>query len=284
MIDIKSFNDYFSQIKQIYEKLKDDEILCFRGFSNINNGVLPGVFWEKNIDENEGYHSLLLEYPEEFEYKTDHLGTLAKMQHYGVSTRVLDVSGNILVSLYFAACSNKNSNGCVEVFKVRKDEILRHNSDKALMLSCLPCFDKNTKEEIQSFCERNQGRITEDKIKDNDAMIRFLHEVRGEYPAFECAIVGEHLLNSYFVRANKNNQRMKVQDGYFIIAGLDKSRLNDLIRTHLAEKLVIKSEYKEEILKDLKLMNIHDDTIYPDLERTALYMRSRKLAWKDWNE
>lgn len=52
-------------------------------------------------------------------------------------------------------------------------------------------------------------------------MIRFLHEVRGEYPAFECAIVGEHLLNSYFVRKNKDNQRMKIQDGYFIICGLD---------------------------------------------------------------
>lgn len=278
---IENFNDYFKEIKEIRKSLKEDEVLCFRGASNIDNGAKPGVIWENRVKEDIAYHSILLEYPEEFNCKTDHLGTLAKMQHYGLPTRLLDVSGNLLVSLYFATNSNKYKDGYVQVFKVNKNEILNSNSDKALMLSCLPGFDKKTKDEIQSFCESHHGRIKEKDIENNDSMIRFLHEVRGEYPAFECAIVGEHLLNSYFVRANKSNQRMKVQDGYFIICGLDESRMNDLIRKHLVETLVIKRSGKGDMLNDLRMMGIHDDTIYPDLERTSLFIRSRKLGWSD---
>lgn len=284
MININSFSDYFTQLKNIQKTLREDEILCYRGASNIVNSAMPGVVWETHGKESEAYHSLLLEYPEEFDNKTDHLGTLAKMQHYGLHTRLLDVSGNILVSLYFAANSNPNIDGYVEVFRVKKTEILTHNSDKALMLSCLPCFDDKTQNEIKKFCEHNKGKIDESKIKGNEAMVRFLHEVRGEYPAFECAIIGEHLLNSYFVRANKNNQRMKVQDGYFIIHGLDKSRSERMIENHRVMKLIIKSNAKEEIMSDLRMMGIHDDTIYPDLERTALFLRSKKLAWKSSNE
>lgn len=57
-------------------------------------------------------------------------------------------------------------------------------------------------------------------------MQRFLHEVRSEFPAFETCIVGEHLLESYFVQTYKNNERIKRQSGAFLICGLDKERLS----------------------------------------------------------
>lgn len=279
--DIDDFCSVFTEVKRLRKSLKNDEILCYRGASNVSNEPRPGVQWEDSVDEDVAYHSLLVEYPEEFDNKRDHLGTVAKMQHFGLPTRMLDVSGNILVGLYFAAASNREKEGYVEVFKVKRDEILNHNSDKALMLSCLPCFDKKTQQEIKAFCESHIGKIDESMIRNNDSMTRLLHEIRGEYPAFECAIIGEHLLNSYFVRANKCNIRMKAQDGYFIICGLDESRTNAFIDDHRVETLIIKKNAKVELLSDLKMMGIRDDTLYPDLERTALYQRSRKLGWSD---
>lgn len=282
--EIDSFASYLTELKKVSKTLKNDEILCYRGGSNVANGSKPGVLWEKRADENVAYHSLLVEYPEEFDNKKDHLGTVAKMQHFGLPTRMLDVSGNILVSLYFAVSANIEKDGYVEVFKVKKDEILNHNSDKALMLSCLPCFDEKTQIEIKTFCERHRGKIDESMIKNNVSMTRFLHEIRGEYPAFECAIIGDDLLKSYFVRANKNNIRMKAQDGYFIIYGLDEHGLDAFINQHRIDKLVIKNTAKKELLRDLEMMGIRDDTIYPDLERTALFKRLRKLGWKELNE
>lgn len=278
---IDNFNDYLESIKAFERKLRDDEILCFRGSSNAANGNRPGIDWQTNVEESSAYHGLMIEFPEEFDCKRDHLGTLAKMQHYGLPTRMFDVSGNILVSLYFAVSGDKGKDGCVEIYKVRKSEILKHNSDRALMLSCLPRFDKKTQDSIRSFCNRNKGKIDECMIKGNDAMTRFLHEVRGEYPAFECAIIGEDLLESYFVRANKNSQRMKVQDGYFIIRGLDGSRFDSLISSHRVGKLTIKSVGKGGLLSDLNMMGVRDDIVYPGLERTALYLRSKKLCRKD---
>ncbi len=278
---IDNFSNYLESIKAFERDLRDDEILCFRGSSNIANGSKPGIDWETNVEESSAYHSLMIEFPEEFDCKRDHLGTLAKMQHYGLPTRMLDVSGNILVSLYFAVNGSKGKDGCVEIYKARKSEILKHNSDKALMLSCLPCFDEKTQDSIRSFCNRNKGKIDEYMIKGNDAMTRFLHEVRGEYPAFECAIIGKDLLESYFVRASKNSPRMKAQDGYFIIRGLDGFRFDSFISSHRIGKLTIKSGVKCKLLSDLSLMGIRDDVIYTDLERMALYLRSKKLGWKD---
>ncbi len=281
---VDSLSDCLESIKKLKKSLRVDEVLCFRGSSNIANGPLPGIFWENDVDESSFYHDLILEYPEEFDCKKDHLGTLAKMQHYGLPTRMLDVSGNAFVSLYFATSSNVGKDGYVDVFKVKKSEILKHNSDKALMLSCLPCLDKKSQESIRLFCENNKGKINESMIKNDDAMVRFLHEIRGEYPAFECAIIGEDLLNSYFVRANKNNQRMKIQDGYFIIHGLDNDKFNEFVDSHLVGKMIIKSGKKSEFLSDLNSMGIRDDVIFPDLERTALFLRSKKLGWRSLDE
>lgn len=171
------------------------------------------------------------------------------MQHYGLNTRLIDISGNILVSLYFASQPKESKDGIVQVYKVKKKDVLMYDSDKVLMLSCLLVFDKNTQNEIKLFCEDHLGRINENNIRFNNSMIRFLHEVRGEYPAFECAIVGEHLLNSYFVRANKDNQRMKIQDGYFIICGLDETRLEQLINKHKICDLIISSNSKKTTIK-----------------------------------
>lgn len=282
--NINDFNSYLDAIKSIKSNLTDDELLFFRGCYNKTYDILPGVYWNKSVDESEVYHNLILEYPEEFDSKHHHLDTLTKMQHYGLATRLIDLSGNILTSLYFASQSNKNKDGVVQVYKVKKNDVLLHNSDKVLMLSCLPVFDNNTKEEIKSFCEKHIDRINENSIRFNNSMIRFLHEVRGEYPAFECAIIGEDLLNSYFVRANKSNQRMKVQDGYFIICGLDELKLKRLIDKHKVCDLIIPANTKKQLLEDLKLMGIHDDTIYPDIERTSLYLRNKKLKWAELEE
>jgi hypothetical protein len=110
-------------------------------------------------------------------------------------------------------------------------------------------------------------------------MKRFLHEIRSEFPAFETALIGEHLLKNYFVSAHKDNQRMKVQDGAFIICGLNDN-VDDL------EKIVsyIRIDYKAkiDILKDLKMLGIANNTVYPDFERTSMAIaKDRKVDWVD---
>ena len=85
------------------------------------------------------------------------------------------------------------------------------------------------------------------------------------------------LLKNYFVATYKDNHRMKVQDGAFVICGIN----NDV--SDLEEKAInieISGDHKKDILKDLKMLGIANNTVYPDFERTAMAIASdRKVDW-----
>ena len=145
------------------------------------------------------------------------------------------------------------------------------------MLACIPAFSDEDQNKIKRFCEQHRGVITDDTIGNNAVMKRFLHEIRSEFPAFETAIVGEDLLKNYFVATYKDNQRMKVQDGAFVICGLQKD-VTDLDR--IVVNIEIDYSAKKDILKDLKMLGIANNTVYPDFERTSMAIASdRKVKW-----
>lgn len=280
MDKIFNFVDYFNIVKRINDNCSDSEMIFYRGVSDSDFDLKPGILFENNINEYDSYHELLLEYPEEFDTK-DHLGTLAKMQHYGVNTRLLDISDNILTSLFFASEQRPEKDGKIWVFKVHKNEVLHSNSDKALMLSCLSALREDDKREIREFCDAHRGVISDQQIVGHPAMVKFLHEIRGEYPAFETSILGQDILDCFFVLVNKNNIRMKVQSGFFVIFGLDNDANKKKLENLVVDEIIVDKDSKKRILKELKLMRIHSDTIYPDLERTAIYLRNKKLGWKN---
>lgn len=275
---VKSFIDYWNEVKQHISE-KDDEVVFFRGQANGDyKKMIPGIYRNASINEQNEYKQIQIDYPEEFN-KHSHLSNLVKMQHYGCNTRLLDFSLNPLIALYFAVETDKDKNGKVFVVKVKKEDILFQNSDRALMLSCLPAFSKKDKDTIKRFCSKHRGRITECDIKSSDVMHRFLHEIRGEYPAFETAIIGEDLLKYYFLRPHKDNLRMKTQDGAFAIFGLDEENsIKDI--NERADIIEIKASAKKELLKDLDIMRINSNTIYPGLERKAMLNREKIVKWE----
>ena len=67
------------------------------------NTLCPSILRLPRLRENESrlYHELLIECPEEFEKCPSHLEKLVKMQHYGLPTRLLDITGNLLVGSVF---------------------------------------------------------------------------------------------------------------------------------------------------------------------------------------
>lgn len=276
---VHSVVEYLQELGSL--SLADDEELFYRGLSSnrYTDNISPTCLRGQQQDlEYDSYHEIMLEYPEEFK-KGEHLSNLVKMQHFGGRTRLVDLSTNPLISLFFAAEQHPNEDGMVMCFTVKKSEILHHTSDKALMLACLPLFKDAEKKEIAEFCRQHSGEITDEAIKHNRTMRRFLHEIRSEFPAFETCIIGEDLLKTYCVKAYKDNIRMKKQGGLFLICGLDDSKRRSW--NDKAVSITIDGNSKSKILSELRKFDISNSTVYPDFERRAMQIARKQVTWTE---
>lgn len=79
----------------------------------------PGIKRVSRWVENENimYQEILVRCAQNFTHCQTHLDYLVEMQHYGLPTRLLDITENPLVALYFACCSNRDKIGEVIVLQ-----------------------------------------------------------------------------------------------------------------------------------------------------------------------
>ena len=113
---ISNLSDYIRLITLISSANKDTiewETVIYRGMVDESYDLLPGLARIENPIpdmEKELINDFLTRRPDAFRGLTD-FDTLAKMQHYGLPTRLLDFSLNPLVGLYFACESKPSKNG-----------------------------------------------------------------------------------------------------------------------------------------------------------------------------
>ena len=189
-------------------------------------------------------------------------------------------TGDVIVNVGGKNYTGTVKDGEVIVILEERQKILTHYSDRALMLSCLPPLPSKVKSEIRQFCHAHTKVITDGCLARNnsDAMKKLLHEIRGEYPSFETAIVGQDLLDCFFVFANKDNERMKKQHGLFAIFGLNEEENVEKLERN-AIRIVIPKNCKKRLLGELSLMQINSEYIYPGLERKAMLNINKRANW-----
>ena len=107
--NITSLSEYIeviNMLRVIAKNSKNNEAdLIFRGMSDHRWELLPSIARQALITEDVEYKmvkELMLLYPNEFSSVTSNFDLLAKMQHYGLPTRLLDFTTNPLVALFFA--------------------------------------------------------------------------------------------------------------------------------------------------------------------------------------
>ena len=268
---ISSVEDFHKIITKNKEK---DNCLFFRGHADCNYRLQPSVFRTEKSKKNESkmYNELLIECPNNFISCDSHLEKLVEMQHYGLPTRLLDITRNPLIALYFA-CENKpDAFGEIVMISVPEENIKYPQSDTISLLASLPTFSSEKQEEFRRACCASLNQVTFNK-----AISRLVHEVRLEKPAFKDEVVPQDLMDSFVVYAIKNNQRIVKQDGAFILCGLnDEIDSLNAFRYRTNEKtLIILVNQKQKILDELSDYSINRATLFPEIDSVAEYLKGK---------
>ena len=267
------------------DKISKDVTFFYRGQYDSSKGMKTGIYRGHTYKrEDYLYHEMLVRCSEEFR-NTTHIEKLAIMQHYGCPTRLFDITLNPLVALYFACknyrCKTCNSvdEGIVYIFQVESNEMVYADSDRALILSCLPRFSISDKHDMirTSVSNLRSGGFPKNKdgIYTDSVIERLYHEICREVPAFKRSIVPLDLLQPLFVQPEKSNRRMMKQDGAFILTGLSSDGFEEQAKLELMSNVSVRIKDKEKILKQLERIGINEATLFPEMEHVAGYLKER---------
>lgn len=265
---IGSLRTYFSEIQRI--KFKKDCFYLYRGHSDQDFQLVPSIYrkvsWLKNEDKL--LKEIIIQCPEDFKDCKTTFEHLVKMQHYSMPTRMLDITQNSLIALYFACLGNGEvkKNGEVIVFEIPKEEVKYFDSDTVSVISNIS-RRPNTLDITKYFNSSIKNFNNETDIQ------YLLHEIRQEKPYFKSEIVASHLNDVICVKPKLDNPRIVRQDGLFFLFGMNMKKGSCAIfpDKYLKKdvKLVINSKKKNIIINQLSKLGISNKKLFPEITSVA---------------
>ena len=293
----KTISQILDLIKQRFKVDKNNRFkLWFRGQQNFDDKLIPPIFRQgkdygnKLYEESNMFHEfLILSDAQTFNTKST-FEKLVLMQHYGIPTRLLDWSENMLVGLFFALYK-KDQYGYY--FEISGDSALyildpisinvqiKNEKGKPLKGMFKDGIDEVIIRANLSFVNsiKEYSELTE--IKDWATKHKLSLDISENKNSFEDAILQTRLEQPIAVFPKQNNSRLINQKGTFTLHG-GKLQGNDIIInfTPLEEnketqllKIPIKSENKNSLKEELDYCGINESTLFPELPMQADYIK-----------
>ncbi len=264
--------DSFEEAINAFEKSSlsaAGETLVFRGHADTSWQIGPSIFRQKP-DIKDFEHELIRElislFPEQFDGDRSMFDRLVRMQHFGMPTRLLDVSRNPLVALYFACDPSHEapSDGAVIVVQHPTSRTKFFDSD---VVSCMANLANLTGAEKTSIEDSSATTIGDlGKIKATKRLIQF---IKDEKPYFLAEIQKPDLFRPVIVIPKMSNSRLNAQFGAFVVFGLNESTGVSYRRDGVVSKIQISERAKPSILSRLRSLGIDGSTLFPELDKAS---------------
>jgi len=268
--------DYISAVESLSLKYANKEYF-YRGHYSYEFELVPSLYRKKKYYNNESfmYMDFKTQFYNELSNKK-YIEILTTMQHYKMPTRLLDTTSNPLVALYMACDrpvnyrNTKYGIGEVIFMDVDKKDVKYSDSNAVTLLASLSVLETHYKQELyEKIIEYNKTKDPK-VIKNSLAYKRFVAEVASELPYFDESFFDPNvLLNPRHVKVGMINERIIAQSGNFIIFGLCNYITGEYFPLNTVSKERIFVVHRDNILKQLRMLNINEGTMYPDKDHMS---------------
>ena len=254
---------------------KKDVVFFYRGHASFTYELKPSVYRDKRWIENEDvmFKELILRCPSDFPSLFSTFQTLVKMQHYALPTRLLDLTTNPLIALFFACdpTNRSSESGEILVFCVPINEIKYYDSDTVSVIANISRCPKTFSVPSVTLSKQQFNQTAE--------MRYLLHEIKQEKPYFEAEIVRTHLESVVCVKPKMENPRIIRQDGAFFLFGVDGAKATNAsvperyLASNDTKRILINGKKKIHIRNQLEALGISKATVYPEIEKVAEFIK-----------
>ena len=245
----------------------EQTLLLYRGHAKQEWQISPSIFRQvPDIQryENQIIRELISTFPEQFAADRSMFDRLVRMQHFGLPTRLLDMSRNPLVALYFACCEEPEEDGAIVVTDTPDHKTKFFDSD---VVSCIANLANLTSNQTDSIEESKATTIADlAKLQAIDRLVQFIRE---EKPHFVSRIKKSDLFKPVAVIPKIANPRLNAQFGAFILFGLDQSEGVSYSKDSHVQNAIIPAKSKSSILDRLQSIGVTGSTLFPEIDRAA---------------
>jgi hypothetical protein len=251
--------------------------VAFRGQRFQGWRTLPKIFRPEvglYSHEKNAIRDLISIHPQEFRDDASMFDRLVRMQHFDLPTRLLDVTTNPLVALYFAsaefAIDGVPQDGKVQALFLPENRQRYFDSDR---VSCMANLANLTSDEKKEMAKAY--KLPRAEFNQHPAVQRLLWFVRLEKPSFVPNINPTDLELPVFVKPKMSNRRIIAQAGAFIIYGARKLKVATVDNDLRLQRLVIPAGEKATIRAQLEKLGIHASALFPEIDKAAEFIAKR---------
>lgn len=302
-IVIEDVSSYLKIIHDFQDKIKNDpkigglsQDILFRGQETEFWDLKPSIFRNNMIGvEHILMQEPLRQFPNEFNDRQDDFDILTKYQHYGLCTRLLDMTTNPLIALYFACQEHgevEYKSETEDLYSMEPSGLIYYKvaykyyseSLEVRVISALARMNMDETSSIKELTNQLYKKkiISEEQLNKwntEDGVIEFINLIQGNYMVYPLY----------------SNERLIRQNGIFLLLGcfnvnIGNTKLDSVVskgyqdlREEFEEQYIyVTGENKKKIREELDNYNINEAILFPELEEVSFDKEKYIEAMKEF--